>query len=144
MWFTKKGEKGGQKISGTTGKLMQWPGDKNVLGYFKDGIVYSQHMQALGSYSLNGNDYNVEYDGKIIGFYSPSPSGGIVYFWGNYPTGLKKLAEFWNNQDMIHPENDEVQTIIFEGDPVGAAATFLVLFCGYGASDHELKKKFMK
>ena len=131
----------GTKLIKGMGALFEWTGKDNVLAYFKDGAVYSDKKAELGTYSDNGD---FKYDGKIIGSYSPSDSGGIIYLWENYPSGMQKVAEFWNGQEYIHPDDESVQTIVFKGDPVGAAAAFVILYYGYGKQDSMMKQRFLK
>lgn len=142
VWFKKK------KVTSTSstsmGAILEWPEAKVAIGYFDDGIVYSRHKSALGSYTFQNDNYQIEFDNKIIGSYSPSDTGGLIYIWENYPTGLQKVAEYWNGQEYIHPDDDRIQTVIFSGDPVGAAAAFIVLYFGYGSLDQATKNRFLK
>ena len=149
MWFSKKNkaEKTSSALIGGMGALVEWANDKNEIGYFKDGVVYTHLKSEIGSYAQaeKSDSYDFIYDKKIIGSYLPNDSGGLVYIWHSYPTGMELVAEHFSGQKYIFPKDeDNLQTVVFNGDPVGAAAAFVILFYGFGAGDSALRAKFLK
>ncbi|MDR0838960.1 MAG: hypothetical protein LBN99_04885 [Oscillospiraceae bacterium] len=125
------------------GELLEWPGHGNVLGYFEDGAVYLNLFNnkiKLGTYEYDadGKYCSFSYDDERIGAYLPNSSGGMIFF------ETSKAAEYFTGQEFIFPEDEALQTVVFKGDPVGAAAAFVILYYGYGAIDQDLRRKFLK
>ena len=124
------------------GALLEFPGDTNVIGYYKDGVVYTKNKLQIGTFENSGMCY-FTYDNKKIGYYQ----SGQIYYSANYPSGFKSVAEIFDypESNLVHP-NDETthKPVTFIGDRTGAAAAYAILFYGYGKWDDETRRYFEK
>jgi hypothetical protein len=142
-----------QKKAQTTpagmGALIEFPKGEDAIGYFRDGAVYSKFQNQLGSYKPFGENYHVEYDKKVIGCLCRTGTGILVFIYRSYrdgyPSDSEKVAEVFTGtgHEFIFPDNTELEkTVIYSGDPIGAAAAYLVLYHGYGRHDSQIRQQF--
>lgn len=121
------------------GALIDHPIGTSIIGYYKDGVVYTKSMVPVGTYRdesgffsfyHNDMDYRNEAHDKRIGWYSDKSNGngGMIFAYNNDRSD--KVAEIYDGYGFIHPEQDATyKTVTFTKmeDAAGAAAAYVIL-----------------
>lgn len=120
------------------------------IGYYKDGIVYSEHMTEIGTYrNREGDSYDFfcENDQNPIGSIDYSVANGysLVFEYENYPQGCNFVAEIWHTDSShyISPKDEEnYLSVTYSDEPIGAAAAYIILCYGLGSYSSCVKAYF--
>lgn len=148
-----------RSIPADMGALINHPDATSIIGYYKEGIVFTRNKMPTGTYRqghedlvqiyFNDMDYaNKDHD-VHIGWCSKKSSGGwmiYVYKGIGVARSAELIAEYYNDE-WIHPRDDYYEAVGLTNisDSVGACAAYAILRHACSEwNDGELLKHFLR
>lgn len=157
--FEKKRLSVRQSIPADMGALIDHPDATSIVGYYKEGVVFTKNKMPIGTYRKDiGDAYQFYYNDMDhtnknhdvrIGWYSDkSHGGGMIFVYENVHSGVAPELIAEQHDKWIHPKDDygyKAVELSNLNDTIGACAAYAILRHACNElNDNELLKHFLK
>jgi len=152
-----------RSIPAGMGALIDHPYATSIIGYYKEGVVFTKNKMPTGTYKqghgdfvqiyFNDMDYTDEDHDVLIGWCSKkTTSGWMIFVYEGVGTArsAELIAECYDDEEeeWIHPRDDDYYKSVGlanNGDAVGACAAYAILRHACREwNDDKLLKHFLK
>jgi len=121
------------------GELRSFEGE--IIAYFGNGIVYNRNMNDDGGKykpsETSSYDYDIILWNKIVGHCQSEGDDGYGFIYkktGDLIYERESIGEIGFQHSIIKPEKGS-ENMFFTGDPIGAAAAYVIFCCEFAKFD---------